>query len=58
VLLRKIKMSKHVCPKCHKYKKKSMYARHVKRCIPSAEDVRYLSITKSGSFSKAKAAEK
>jgi len=47
-------MSKHVCPKCHRTKKTSFYARHVKNCVPTAEDIHYLSITKSGSFNKEK----
>ncbi len=47
-------MSKHVCPKCHKRKKVSVYAKHVRGCIPRAADIQYLSITKSGSFKKAK----
>ena len=51
-------MSKHVCPKCHKTKKVSVYARHVKSCMPNSKDLHYLSVTKSGSFNKEKAAEK
>jgi len=52
-------MSKHVCPKCHKAKKTSVYARHVKKCIPNAKNLHFLAVTKSGSFNKEKiAAEK
>ena len=49
-------VSKHVCPKCHKAKKVSVYHRHVRRCIPCARDLHFLSVTKSGSFNKEKAA--
>jgi len=45
-------MSKHVCPKCHKAKKLSAYARHVKHCIPCTKDLFWLSRTSSGSFNK------
>lgn len=47
-------MSKHVCPKCHKAKKKSVLQRHIKMCMPSARNLHFLSVTKSGSFKKEK----
>lgn len=49
-------MSKHVCPKCHKTKKTSVYARHVRNCMPSVRNMHFLSVTRSGSFNKIKAA--
>jgi hypothetical protein len=49
-------MSKHVCSKCHKAKKTSVFHRHMKFCIPSPRNLHFLAVTKSGSFSKLKAA--
>lgn len=38
-----------ICPKCHKFKKKALFRRHVKDCIASDEDIKHFSDTKSGS---------
>ena len=36
-----------VCPKCHRSVKKRNYGRHVKDCVPSANDERRFSRTHS-----------
>ncbi len=32
-----------ICPKCHRYKKKSLFDRHKKICIPSRKDIEHFS---------------
>lgn len=36
------------CPSCHRFKKKSVYARHWKKCIPSKDDLNHYLRSKSG----------
>lgn len=38
-----------VCPKCHRFKKKSVYNRHKKDCIPTREDIIHYHNSKGGS---------
>jgi len=40
------------CKKCHKFKKKSVYARHKKTCIPSKKDMEHYLSSKSGNHAK------
>lgn len=41
-----------VCKKCHKFKKKKVFARHKKTCIPKKEDIEF------GAISRVEAATK
>lgn len=46
-----------VCPKCHRFKKKSLFNRHRKDCIPSRDDIIH-ALASKGTSEKTKKKQK
>ena len=42
------------CPKCHRFKRKKVFNRHRKTCVPTREDMIRYSISKSSNLDEKK----